>query len=59
MDEVKVEFVETTIDVGFKDQIIVTVLGAVAGLLASKLTEKTYFGVKARYQTHKSAAITQ
>jgi hypothetical protein len=54
MDNTEVKVVETTIDVGFKDQIVVTVLGAIAGLLASKLTEKAYFTGKARYQLRKS-----
>jgi hypothetical protein len=46
----EVEVVETTtvVEVGLRDQLVVTVLGAVAGLVASKLTEKAYFTVLAR-----------
>lgn len=52
----EVEVVETTtvIDVGLKDQLVVTVLGAIAGLVASKLTEKAYFTAKGRYQVARS-----
>lgn len=52
----EVEVVETTtvVDVGLKDQLVVTVLGAIAGLVASKLTEKAYFTAKGRYQISRS-----
>jgi hypothetical protein len=54
--EKELEVVETTtvIDVGLKDQLVVTVLGAIAGLVASKLTEKAYFTAKGRYQLNRS-----
>jgi hypothetical protein len=58
MDE-KIDVTETTLDVGLTDQIVVTVLGAIAGMLASKLVEKSYFQVKGRYQIRKATANKQ
>lgn len=51
MDEAKVEIIETTLEVSTRDQLIVAVLGAVAGFVASKLTERGYYSAKARYLT--------
>lgn len=53
MDQ-EVVVTETVVDVNLKDQFVVTILGAVAGMLASKAVEKGYFAGKARYQLRKS-----
>ena len=57
MDE-KIEVTETTtlVDVSLRDQVAVTVLSALAGLLASKLTERGYYAAKARWQVRNSAS---
>jgi hypothetical protein len=57
--EDQIEVTTTTVEVGIKDQLAVTVLCALAGMVASKLTEKAYFNVKGRYQIHRAAANQQ
>lgn len=57
MDE-KVEVTETTtvVDVSLKDQVVVTLLSAVVGLLATKVTERGYYAAKARWQIHRATS---
>ena len=60
MDEtIEVTGTEVTFEASLKDQVIVTVLGALASMVAAKLTERGYYGAKARYLTRNSNTSTK
>jgi hypothetical protein len=47
------------VDLGLKDQLAITILTGIVGLVSSKLVEKTYVGVKTKVVQHRAAASQQ
>lgn len=50
---------EIELDLGLKDQLAITILTGIVGLVTSRLVEKTYVGAKTRYVRNRAAANTQ
>lgn len=50
---------EVVLDLGLKDQLAITILTGIVGLVTSRLVEKTYVGAKTRFVRSRATAPAQ